>query len=137
MVSDQKRLDWPSDILQVQRAELLELQTEPTMHVVADRSRDTDATGRALRLKPCDHIHRVAVQISAISNRIAEIDADAEPDRPIWELVVVVARHLLLHLETAAHCAVNAVEHNEQGVTAGLDDPPAMLRDSWVDYISA
>ncbi len=137
MVSNQERLYRPGDILQVQRPELFELQTEPTMNVVADRPGDTDTTRWTLRLKPRDHIHCVTVQISAIGNRIAEIDADTEPDRPIWWLIAVMEWNLLLQLDTAAHCAVDAVEHNEQRVTARLNDPSAVFLDGRVNQILA
>ena len=36
-------------------------------------------------------------------------------------------RNLLLHLHGAAHRSVDAIEHDEQGVAASLDDPAAML----------
>ena len=43
--------------------------------------------------------------------------------------------HLLLHLHRTAHRPVNAVEHDEEGVAACIDDPAAMLLDRWVDQV--
>ena len=37
-------------------------------------------------------------------------------------------RNLLLHLHGIAHRPVDAVEYDQQGITAGLDDPATMLR---------
>ena len=41
----------------------------------------------------------------------------------------VVDRNLLLHLDGTPHCPVDAIEHDEQGVATGLDDPAAVLID--------
>ena len=41
-------------------------------------------------------------------------------------------RNLLLHLHGATHRPVYAIEHDEQGIPAGLDDPAAMLFDRGV-----
>ena len=107
------------------------------MHMIAHRSRDTDAARRTLGLKSCRHIHRIAVHVSAIGNRIANVDPDAEADGSIGRLVAIVDRNLLLHLHGTAHRSVDAVEHDEQGVAAGLDDPAAMLLDRRIDQLSA
>ena len=52
------------------------------MHMISDCSRDTDATRRAFGLEPRHHIHRVAVQVSAVGNRIANVDPNAEQWNP-------------------------------------------------------
>ena len=103
--------------------------------MVAHGSRDADAARRTFGLKSRRDIHRVPVQVSAIGNRVANVDPDAEADGSIWRLVAVVDRHLLLHLHGAAHRPVDAVEHDEQGIAAGLDDPATMLLDRWVDQV--
>ena len=131
-----KRLNWPSDVLQIERPKLLEHQIEPAMHMIAHGSRDADTARRTFGLKSRRHIHRVAVQVSPIGNRVAKVDPDAEADGSIWRLISVVDRNLLLHLHGTAHRPVDAVEHDEQGVAAGLDDPAAMLLDRRIDQVS-
>ena len=101
--------------------------------MIAHRSRDADAARRTLGLKSGRHIHDIAVDISAIWNHIANVDADAEADCPIRRLVAIVGRHLLLHLHGTAHRSIDAVEHDEQRVAPGVDDPAAMLVDGRVD----
>ena len=103
------------------------------MHMVAHRWRDTNSTRRTLRLKPRSNIHRAAVQISPISNRVANVDPDTKADGLIGGLLAIVDRNLLLHLRGAAHRSVNAVEHDQEGVTLSLDDPTTMLVNRWVD----
>ena len=79
------------------------------------------------------HIHRIAMQVGSIGNRVADVDPDAKADGSIGRLVAIVDRNLLLHLHGAAHRAVYAVEHDQQRVAACLDNPAAMLLDRRVD----
>ena len=129
-------LNRSSDVLQIERPKFLERQIEPVMHMIAHRSRDADAARRTFGLKSRRHIHHVAVQVSPIGNRVADVDPDAEADGPIRGLVAIVDRNLLLHLHGTAHRSVDAVEHDEQGIAPGLDDPAAMLLDRRVDQVS-
>ncbi len=105
--------------------------------MVAHRSRDADAAGRTLSLKSFCYIHHLAMQIGAIGNRIADIDADAKADGAVGGLVTIIGGYLLLHLNGTAHRAIDAVEHDEEGVASGLNDPAAMLVDRRVDQSAA
>jgi hypothetical protein len=107
------------------------------MHVIAHGSRDADAAGRAFGLQTSRHVHRVAVEVSAIGNCVAKVDPYAEADRPISGLIGIVNWKLLLNFDPAAHRPVNAVEHDEQGIPAGLNDLPAVLLYGWIDHLSA
>ena len=100
--------------------------------MIAHCSRDADAAGRTFGLKPRRDIHHFAVDITAIWNHIANIDADAKPDRPIGGLIAIMGGDLLLYLHGTAYCPVHAIEYNEQGVTSRIDDSTAMLVDSRV-----
>ena len=132
-----KCLDGPGNVLQLERPKLLESKIEPVLHMIAHRSRDADTARRTFGLKSGGHIHYIAVDISAIWNHIADVDADAEADGPIRGLVAIADWHLLLHLHRTAHRSVDAVEHDEQGIAPGVDDPAAMLLDGWVDQSAA
>ena len=131
-----KRLNRPGDVLQIERAKFLEGEIEPVAHMIAHRSRDADAARRTLGLESCRHIHHIAVDVSAIGNHIAHVDADAEADGPIRRLVAIVDGHLLLHLHGTAHRSINAIEHDEQRIAPRVDDPAAMLLDRRVDQVS-
>jgi hypothetical protein len=75
--------------------------------------------------------------ISAIWNYISEVDAEAKADHPIGGLIAIVGGNLPLHVHGAAHRSINAVEHHEQRITPGVDDPTAMLVDGWVNQSAA
>ena len=125
------------DVLQFDRAKGVKRNIGSVADMIAHRLRDADATRRTRSLKPGRHIHDVTVDVSAIWNHIADVDTDAEADRPIGGLITIVGGHLLLHLDGTLHRPINAIEHDEQGVTARIDDPTAMLGDSWVDQSAA
>ena len=103
--------------------------------MVTHLSRNTDKARRTFGLKPCRDIHHITVDISAIWNHIADIDADAEADGSIRGLVNIVSGDLLLNLQGTAYRSVDAVEHDEQRIAPGVDNPSAMLRYCRVDQI--
>ena len=104
--------------------------------MIAHGPRHTYSTGRTLGLKTRGHIHGVTVQIGPIGNCVANIDTDAEADCPVNGLIRMERRKFLLHLYSTAYSAVDAIEHHEQGITAGLNDPAAMPLDRRVDQIA-
>lgn len=108
-----KCLNWPRDVLQIQRPERLKSKIEPIVHVIAHCSRDADTTRRTFALKPRHYVHRVAMKVSPLGNHVADIDGDAKTDGPIGRLVAIIFGHLPLHFHGTLHGAVNAVEHDE------------------------
>jgi hypothetical protein len=124
---------WPGDVLQCQLADRPERQIEPAVHMVAHRARDADAADRARRLQPGRDVHAVAVQVRAVRDHIADVDADAEANAPVRRLVAVIDRDLLLHLDRATHRTVDAVERDQQRVATGLHYSAAVLADCRVD----
>ncbi len=103
------------------------------MHVIAHGTRDAYSARRTLGLQPGCYIHAISVQIHAIGNDVADVDADAKPHGPIGGLIAIVFGNLLLHFDRAAHCPFDAIEHDQQRIACGLNDPPAMLVDRRVD----
>ena len=58
-------------------------ETEPVVHMIPHRARDADGARRTFGLEPDRHVHRVAVQVGAVSDRVADVDPDAKADSPI------------------------------------------------------
>jgi hypothetical protein len=77
------------------------------------------------------------VATARFRNDIASVDADAKADGPIGELVTVIGGNLLLHLYGTAHRTVDAVEHDEEGVTSCVNDSAAILVDCRVEHSPA
>src|SRR5690242_21765602 len=75
-----KRLDWIGDILQSERAKRLEGKVGPPPHMITHRSRHADGARETLRLKSDRNIDRIAVQVGALGNCIADVDTDAEAE---------------------------------------------------------
>ena len=107
------------------------------MHMVAHGSRDADAAGRTFRLKSRRHIDCIAMQVSPIGNRVANVNSDAKSDCSIWLLISVNDRNLLLHPQGAAYRTVDAVEHDEQEIAADEADNAVMLFYLWVYQVAA
>ena len=105
--------------------------------MIAYGTRDTDATRRAFGLEPRSDIHGITVQISPISDGIANVDPNAKSDGSVEWLVTVVDRYLLLHPHGTAHRPIDAIENNEQGIATGLNDLAAVFLYRRVDYVPA
>jgi hypothetical protein len=75
------------------------------------------------------------VHIHAIRNDVAHVDPDAESDCPIRR-GAVADRDLLLHTHSKSHRAIRTLEHHEQRITGGVDDPAAMLGNSRIDQVA-
>jgi hypothetical protein len=107
------------------------------VHVIAHSARDADATGRAFRLQASGYIHHITMYVGAVGNDIADVDADAKSDSSIGRNLAINDKDLLLYLERTPNRAIHAVEHREQPVAAGLDDPTAIRIDGRVDDFAA
>ena len=107
------------------------------MHMVTHGARYAYAARRAFGLEPNRHINGVTMQVGFVPNGIADVDPDPKADRPVGGLVTVEQGDILLHFDRAPHGPLDAVEHHEQGVASGLDNPPAMRADGRIDEIAA
>jgi hypothetical protein len=89
--------------------------------MIANWSRNADAARRTLGLKPNRHVHPVAVQVSAIRNRVADVDPNAEANGVIRWYVTVVGWNVPLHPNGALHGTIDTIEHDESsGAPFGL-----------------
>ena len=103
------------------------------MHMIPHRARDADAAHRAFRLQSGCDVYAVAMEVSAIGDHVADVDADAEANAPVRWLIAVTDWHMLLHLNRAAHSTIDTVERYQKRVAAGLHNSAAMLADGRVD----
>src|SRR5690348_14367345 len=103
------------------------------MNMVLDRSVRAHAAGRTPSLKPCDHIHCVAVEVGTIIDGMSKVTRDAKPYGLGRRLLCIEDLHLQLHPCGTVHRPVNAIKHDQQRLATALDDFGAMLLDRWVD----
>jgi hypothetical protein len=62
------------------------------------------------------------VEVSAICNRVANVDPDAKADGSVGWLLPIMDWNFLLHLHSTAHRPVDAVEYDQKGIASGLHD---------------
>jgi hypothetical protein len=73
------------------------------------------------------------MEVGAVWYRIAQFDPDPEANTAVGWLITITRRHLLLHLDAAAHGTVDAVERYQQRVSASLNYLTAELADCRID----
>ena len=98
---------------------------------------DEHPAGIGQGFDPRGDIDAVAVEVVALDDHIAEIDADAQFDAVVRFDAGVALRYRLLHRDGAPHCIDDAGKFDQQTVAGGLDDPPVMLGDLRIDELMA
>ena len=92
--------------------------------MVAGTDRETQMLAwRALSLESCSNVNRIAMKVSSIGNRVADVNSNAKSDGAVRKLISVMERDPLLHLHCTTHRTVDAVEHNQQRIAPSLDNP--------------
>ena len=116
----------------------MELGLEPAFDRFADGARDDDATGRGLGFEARRHVHAIAVEILAIDDQVAEVQANAEHDGGIHGLVSVGLGHGLLELDGCAERIHGAGELDQSAVALiSLPARPPWRASSWLKALGA
>ena len=125
------------DIFDLLFAHVFEREIELVADLVAHHPADANTPRRGERLKARRDIDTVPVDVVAVDDDVADIDADAKLDAPIdWNCGIALV-HATLDLDRAAHCVDDAGEFDQCAVTGGLDDAAAMLGDLGIDQRDA
>jgi hypothetical protein len=130
-------MDRLRDVLDALLAHVVERVGEPIADVVADRARDADAARFGQPIQPRGDIDAVAVDVIAIDNHVAEIDADAEDDALILGDTRIAVDHRPLDFGRAADCVDDARKFHQHAVAGGFDDASVMLSDFRIDELAA
>ena len=101
------------------------------------RARNQDAVGLRQRLQPCSDVHTIAIDVAAVNDDVADVDADAEFDPPIGRHVRIALCHAALDVNRATHCIDHTDEFDKDAVAGRLDDATAVLGDLGVDQFLA
>ena len=125
------------DVLDGLLALIEELQFELVADLIAHHRRAGDAAGPSQAFEPRRHVDAVAIEVVAIDDDVAEIDADAELDVPVFRHPGIALGHAALDFDRAARRIEHAAELDQEAVAHHLEDAPAMLGDGRVEELAA
>jgi len=116
----------PVDVLDSDLASILKANVNAVTDAFIDDGGDTNAAGFGQRFQPRRDIDAVAVNIVALDDDIAEIDADAQHDRR-WRAVGIRRQSgRALHRERAVHCIDHAAKLDNGAVANQFHNPPVV-----------
>ena len=118
--------DRPLDVLESELAQGVELRLEAALDRFAHVARDDDPARRRLGLQAGRNVHAIAVEVVAIDDQVAEMQADAEHDGGVLRLVSIGLDHGLLELDGGAQ-RIDGAGELDQGAVAGQLDQPATV----------
>ena len=111
------------DVLELDVAHVLEDMARLAAHFVAHLGRDADAAWFRQRLQPRGDVDAVAVDVRALADDVAKIDADAQNDAPVLGQQGVGFGHFLLQFERRLDRVHRTGELHQHAVAHDLDDP--------------
>jgi hypothetical protein len=82
-------------------------------------------------------VDAVAIEIVALDDHVAQIDADAQFDAVVRRDTRVPLGHRLLHRDRAAHRVDDARKFHKHAVAGGLDDAALVLGDLRIEELMA
>ena len=86
---------------------------------------------------PGRDVDAVAIEVVALDDHVAEIDADAQLNAAFRSDAGVALGHRLLHRDRAAHRIDDAGKFHQHAVAGGLDDAAAVLGDIRIEKLAA
>jgi hypothetical protein len=117
-------------------AHVLERDVDLVAHLVAHNATDTDSARFSQCFEARREVDAIAEDIVLVDDDVAEVDADAKFDAPLFHHAGIAPRHLALHLDGATHGIDHAVEFGKQAVAGRLHDTTAVLGDLGVSDLA-
>src|SRR5262245_1713696 len=114
-----------------------ELDFELVADLVTHHRRTGNAAGLRHRFEPGRQVDAIAVEIVAIDDDVADIDADAEFDLAIIGDPSIAIVHAGLNLDSTAHGVEHAAELDEEAVSHHLEDAPAVFCYGRIEELAA
>jgi len=127
----------PGNVLDLLLAQILEDKGQPVAHLVVDRIGDEHPAGIGQGFDASGDVDAVAIEVVALDDHVAEIDADAQLDAAVHNRTSIPLDHCLLHRDRAAHRIDDAGKFDQQAVASGLDDAAVMLGDFRIEELAA
>jgi hypothetical protein len=101
-------------------AQIFENGGYPVAHVIMNCIGDKHPAGIGQGFDPCGDVDAVAIEVVALDDHIAEIDADAQFGADVRRDAGVPLGQRLLHRDSAAHRIDDAGKFHQHSVTGGL-----------------
>ncbi len=126
-----------ADVLNGLLALIDELKIELVANLVAHPGRTGDATWSGQTFQPRCHVDAIAVEIFAVNDDVAHIDADAEFDVPIIRNPGITILHTSLDFDGTACRIEDAAKLHQKAVPHRLEDATSMLSHTRVEELAA
>ncbi|MCY1240304.1 hypothetical protein D9M72_531450 [compost metagenome] len=117
------------DVLHRQRSQKIKPDGDLVAHLVIDRIRNDDATGGCGSLQARRDIDAITIEVIALGDHVAEIDADAKQHLFVRRAFLVATGQLVLHVDRRAHSFHDARELRDEAIAPGVDDTALMRLD--------
>ena len=129
--------DRPGDVLERELAQVLEAEVELAADLVVHLAGDADTAWLGQAFQPGGDVDPVAVDVLALDDHVADVDADPEPDALGRGQVQLAPGHALLDRHRAGHRLDDGSELAQGAVARQVDDPAAVLGDERLDELLA
>jgi hypothetical protein len=134
---DPEDADRPGDVLDLLLAHVLEGQVELVPHLVADLARDAKPAGFCKRFEPSRDVHAIAVDVVAVDDDVADVDANPEDDPPVLRDTGIPSHHAVLNCHSAGDRIHHTWKLDEDAVSGGLHHSAVMPRNGGIGEFSA
>ena len=131
-------MDRLGDVLELRRAEIVNLEIEPRFDLPIGVVGDANSSGLGDTLQTCSDIDAVAHQVAvALLGHVAYMDGDAKFDPLIGGDLSVALNHRPLDFDGAVDRVDDAPELDNRSVAGALDYPAMIHGDGWIDQIGS
>jgi hypothetical protein len=124
--SDPEGLNGPLDVLERQASEVAEIRLEPAGDSIVNVAGDHDFSSRSLALQASGDVHTIAIEVVALDDQVAQMQADAKHDPGLFGLLPVGLGHGLLKLDGGTQRIHGTGKLCKCPVPGQLDQPAAM-----------
>jgi hypothetical protein len=125
------------DILQHLLTGVLDIEGHFAADVIDDGLGDADTARLSKSFKPSRDVHAIAVDVVAVDDDVAEVDAHAEFDAGSFRHFCISLGHSVLDLYGAAQGIHDTGKLDKHAIAGRLHDPAAALSDLRVDQLGA
>ena len=121
------------NVLDLPLSQVREIQVDFAFDVIENSAGNAYAAGLGQPLETRGDVHAVAIDVVALDDDVAEVDADAQLNAPVFGHIGVAFAHRRLDVDRATDRVDDARELGQRTVAHELDDAPPVLADGRVD----